>query len=1043
MSWIEASVRRPTSVAVAVLLASIFGAIALQKTPVQLKPTVDRPEISVEVEYPGAAPLEVEQQITDPYEQALQTVEGLREMRSTSSQGQSTISLEFDWGVDKDLALIDVLKKIARLPDEIPDNARDPEVTAVSSDEDQPVVWSYLYYEDPQATPDFVELTYIAEEIVKPRIERLEGVGRVRVRGALRRELRVVIDPVQLAKLQLTVQDVEQALRRENRNVPAGRREDGRQAEDVRTVGQFASIEDVRQTFLAERAGRRVVIGDVAQIQRAFERPDSAARIDGKDGLSISYFRKTGENVLDVVKRIDAKLAELNDELRPRGITLRKAYDEAQYVYAALENVTQNLIVGALLAAAVLIFFLRSTSAVLAVGITIPISVVASFILFYLMGRTINVISLAGVTFASGMVVDNAIIVFENIYRLRREGHAVLDAVLRGTHEVYGAVLASTLTTLAVFLPIFFVEEESGQLFKDIAIAIALAVGLSMIAALTVIPCLCARLWKQPIAVSAERNGGLVDWLLLGPLGRAGAHAIVALHAQMQRNTWTRLATALLLSGAAMAAWKLLPSAEYLPAGNRPMIFGNLRFPPGTSLARTREVMHVLEERLADLPDRRYFFVSVSPGRGFCGIALEPRAGDRVDAMVDEVRRRVGVIPDVRIFFAKSNIFTRGIGGAKDLKLYVSDTSLERLQETSSRLERRLAAVPGVLQALSSFELGNPERQIAVDREAASKVGLGAESIGAFVETLVSGRRAGRYRGHEFPDEVELRVIGDESFRDGGAELSRVPLWTPAGTQVALGSVARFAPSFGPSRIEHVERKRAVTIDVKIANDAVLEDAIETIERDVLTPERAALPVGAGLRLAGSVDDLTRTREALVGSFALAVAITYLLMVALFESFLFPLLVMFSVPLATAGAVLGIRWVGAEFNVMTMLGFILLCGIVVNNAILLVDRALVGVRAGEAPQTAIALAVRLRLRPIFMSMITTCLGMAPLIFVRGAGTELYRGLGAAVFFGLLFSTVLTLFLIPALLGLLLPWMKLGPRAIEVPEELAPVEVQPS
>jgi HAE1 family hydrophobic/amphiphilic exporter-1 len=789
--------------------------------------------------------------------------------------------------------------------------------------------------------------------------------------------------------------------------------------------------------------------------------------------IAVNCKRQTGANVLQVMKGVREAIAEMNAGLlQQRGLRLRQVYDETEYIQSAIDLVRQNLFVGGTLAVLVLLLFLRSINSTLIIATAIPISVVGTFLLMTFFGRNINVISLAGLAFAVGMVVDAAIVVLENIDRHRGLGKSRVEAAYKGTTEVWGAVLASTLTTMAVFIPVVYVKEEAGQLFKDIAIAISCAVALSLIVSITVIPTFAAKILgffrERRQAKLASRNQQLngtpanptstsdgsvthesrtplapvTKFLrLLDRFAHSLTEGIANFNYRITGSVPGRLGVVALLTGfsLAMAIW-LSPPSEYLPEGNRNFVFSILLPPPGYNLEELNDIGRQIVNDLAPYWKeansegepfeyrqpriRNLFYVAL--GRiMFAGASTQDplRARELVPIFLGQLRKLPG-------FYAtsyQSSLFGRGISSGRTIDVDITGPELERLiQYGGTIFGQAMQLLPGSqVRPIPSLDLGNPEIQIVPDRVRAASLGLAARDIGETVDTLLDGRKVSDYQ-HE-GKEIDLTLMGRASFTQRTQDFDDLLLRTADGQLVTLGSVANVRWVAGPTQINHIERQRAITIQVRPPRETPLETAMLTLQNQVIAPLKQSGEIGSvyNINLAGTADDLVVTRRALQWNFVLALAITYLLMSALFASFLYPFVIMFSVPLAAAGGFAGLWLVShlieyQSLDVLTMLGFIILIGTVVNNAILIVHQSLNHMRhEGMQSREAIREAVRNRIRPIFMSTTTSVFGMLPLVLFRGAGSELYRGLGSVVVGGLALSTVFTLFLIPALFSLVL------------------------
>ncbi|MEE8315714.1 MAG: efflux RND transporter permease subunit, partial [Syntrophobacteria bacterium] len=753
---------------------------------------------------------------------------------------------------------------------------------------------------------------------------------------------------------------------------------------------------------------------------------------------------------------------------KERGLRLRQVYDETEYIESAINLVRQNLFVGGTLAVLVLILFLRSINSTLIIATAIPISVVGTFLMMTFFGRNINVISLAGLAFAVGMVLDAAIVVLENIDRHRGLGEGRVEAAYKGTTEVWGAVLASTLTTMAVFVPVVYVQEEAGQLFKDIAIAISCAVALSLIVSITVIPTFSAKILgffrerrKAKLAAKHEKLSGVLanpapqsegaksskpgsglspfkkSIRFLDRFSHNFTEGVANFNYRVTGSVPARVAVVVALTGfsLAMALW-LSPPSEYLPEGNRNFVFSLLLPPPGYNLEELDKVGNTIVKELEpywkddasveyrEPRIRNLFYVAL--GRiMFAGASTQDplKARDLVPIFKKELRK----IPGFYATSYQSSLFGRGITSGRTIDVDISGPDLTRLIQFGGRVfGQAMQLLPGSqVRPIPSLDLGNPEIQITPDRVRAASLGLAARDIGQVVDTLLDGRKVSDYQ-HD-GKEIDLTLMGISSATKQTQDFENLLLRTSNGRLVTLGSVADVRWVSGPTQINHIERQRAITIQVRPPRETPLETAMQTLENKVIGPLKKSGELGGlyNINLAGTADDLVVTRKALQWNFVLALAITYLLMAALFASFLYPLVIMFSVPLAAAGGFAGLWLVSnlieyQSLDVLTMLGFIILIGTVVNNAILIVHQSLNHMRhEGMERREAIREAVRNRIRPIFMSTTTSVFGMLPLVLFRGAGSELYRGLGSVVVGGLALSTIFTLFLIPALFSLVL------------------------
>ncbi len=1037
MIIIRNSIRFPVSTTVGVLLLALFGFIALFRLPVQLTPDVEQPVITVQTVWPGASPYEIEREIVEEQEEQLKSVEGLLRMESSSQENAGFIRLFFQTGTDKEAALLKVSNHLEQV-ERYPQDAEKPVIRA-SNREASAIAWLALEPAGENAFQgDMSTLHDFAEDYIKPEFERVPGISASNVYGGREREVQVIVDPAKLAARQVTLNELAAALERENRNYSGGDFEEGKRRYVVRTVGEYRSPQDVEAIVVAVRNGVPIYLRDVASAQLGYRKASGRVFESGRQVLELNANKEAGANVIEVMDRLQAAVRALNaDLLASRGLRLTQNWDQTIYIRSAIDLVTGSLIIGSVLAVGVLLLFLRSASTTLVISTAIPISVVGTFLFMWIFGRTLNVISLAGLAFATGMVVDNSIVVLENIYRHRQMGKPRAAAALDGAREVWGAVLASTLTTIAVFIPVVFIQEEVGQIFGDIAIAITFAIALSLLVSITVIPCMAARL----VAAAREDDGRPGFHNLWGLAGRARAlndwvadtvHGITGSTRKCWYVTLGFTAAAILLSAL------LAPKREYLPVGNMNFLFGVVLPPPGYSVDEVASMNDIFWKEIKPVARRNQpldeslpgggvsdYFFGTWGGNAFMGVsAIDPM---RVRELLPLFRKANAEIPGAIVLIDQASIFGGEDGGGRNIDVGISGPDLERLILLGREVfQGVLQHLPGA-QAfpIPSLDLGSPELQVRLHRQRAAELGLSNRDLGFAVSALVDGAKATDYQ-HE-GREIDLRVMAEKSFAHRTHLLEQMPLATPDGRLVTLGAVADVSLTSGPTQIDHRERQRTITVRVSPAETMPLEAAMELLEEKVLGPMRGAGKLGGLYRttLAGSADKLTEAASALGWVFLLAVVITYLLMAALFESFLYPFVIMFSVPLAALGGFLGLGAVNLfldyqPLDVITMLGFIILVGTVVNNAILIVHQTLNHMREdGMQERDAIRASVDSRIRPIFMSIGTSVLGMLPLVLFPGPGSELYRGLGGVVVGGLVVSTLFTLFLVPAVFSLTL------------------------
>jgi hydrophobic/amphiphilic exporter-1 (mainly G- bacteria), HAE1 family len=1065
MNLIRTAIDRPIAVISAVLMVVMFGLVALQNIPIQLAPDVNRPVITVETTWAGAAPAEIEREITNRQEEEMAGLEGLQEITGRAEQGRSRVTLEFAVGTNMDRALLLVANRLDRV-NGYPDETDEPTLDTAGA-EDSPIAWFIVRRVKGNDRPVH-EFGDFVEDVIKDRIERVPGVSRVNIYGGSEQEIHVTVEPRLLARYGLTVSDMTAALRAANASISAGDVDEGKRRYVIRTEGELNKLEEIRKVVLRSSndpaTGRmaRVTVNDVAEVSFGYKEPTSSIRVLGEPALAFNAVRETGANVIETMKGIAEALDQLNASAVPAaGLAMTQVYDETVYIESAITLVRQNIWVGGTMAALVLLLFLRSLRATFVISIAIPVSVIGAFVAMAALGRSINVISLAGLAFAVGMVVDAAIVVLENIYRLREEGRPIREAAYEGARQVWGAVLVSALTTVMVFIPILVMQLEVGQLFRDIAVAISVSVLLSLLVSITVIPALARYLWGRRASATGEPKSSVPRRLPLpgiDGLARLFVRAVMAFaHAVVRSRMLAIVVVALVVAVTSLAAWRYLPKLEYLPEGNRNLVFGIIIPPPGYNLATMTGIAEGIESEVRPLwsiesgPEsapggppkiQRFFFVATRASTFLGAISEQPqRAGELIDVLRKPVFREPGTYG----FINQPSIFGRGIGGGRLIELDISGNNLANILEVAVRAVRKTVEVMPLdqgnqLRPNPGLELGAPEIRVLPDRTRLADNGVSARELGDSLDAFNDGLRVAEVTiGSK---RMDLTLRGPERNVTETQGIANLPIVTSSGMIIPASSLADIVLTAGPTEIRHRERFRTVTLEIRPAPNVPLEAAIETLQTGVIDVlQKEGLPGEVRMRLSGTADKLTQTWNAMVVELLLALAIVYLVMAVLFESFIYPLIILLSVPLAAAGGVGGLVVLNfyhfQPLDMLTLLGFVILIGIVVNNAILLVHQTLFHLREdGLDPDAAILAATHDRIRPIFMSTVTSVVGMLPLVLFPGAGSELYRGLGSVVVGGLSLSAVLTLLIIPPMLTLLVGTLEKGGRS-KTDEPLVP------
>ncbi len=1031
MDFIRFAINKPVTVTVGVILVILFGVLGIMRLSVQLTPDVEAPQITVTTTWPGATPYEVEKDIVEEQEAALKGVQNLTLMESSSYNSQSTITLTFQVGTDLAAAVLNVSNKLDEVPN-YPDNVDKPRIEA-SGARSSPVIWMVLKMRSGPPEKINTYRTFFENE-VRQYIDRVPGVGSLFVFGGSDKQLEVVISPEKLARYGLTIANVMNRIKAANQDVAAGVLGLEKNSYRIRTVSQFQSTEDPLDVLIVDDGQRRVYLRDLAYTRIGYATRTSAIIHNSKPTIVVGVRKEQGANVIDLTRRMYDAVEKLNANiLHKAGLELEVVYEQTPYINRAISLVKRNVVIGGVLALVVLLLFLRSISSTLTTAVAIPISAIGTFIFLWVFDRTLNVVSLAGISFAVGMLVDNAIVVLENIDRHRQMGKDAFAASYDGAKEVWGAVLASTVTTVAVFLPVIFIQEEAGQLFKDIAIAITFAIILSLIVSISVIPSMTHLLYRR------RRNSKKVDLSGIGKVGSNVAGTLMALSRLSIRSWRTRLATVGLMTTLAVVTVVLLmPKAEYLPQGNRNLILNILIPPPGYSYEKRiamgdyifKSTKPYFEEDNKDgFPQiKTIFYVAADRISLFGGLSShETRARE----LMPLFNRVMNSFPGIFGVSIQAGIFQSGIGRGRTVDVNIAGDDIDGIIQAARTLFGTVKQkMPGAqVRPVPSLENSYPEANFIPHRSKILANGLSEVELGEAVDVIMDGRKIGEFKPQQ-AKKIDLVLRSDQAHIRVPEDVAQSVITNHYGQLIRIGDVAEIKYSQGMAQIFHLERKRSIKLEVTPSMDMPMQAALETIQNTVVAPlQKADKLNGTLVTVGGNADKLKDALTAIQWNLILAALIIYLLMAALFENFFYPLIIMFSVPLAAAGGFVGLRLVDfliapQQFDIVTMLGFIILIGTVVNNAILIVHQSLNNVRYNDLiGQTAILEAVKTRIRPIFMSASTSVFALLPLALSTGQGSELYRGLGSVILGGLAVSTLFTLFVIPALLAFFIPLEK--------------------
>ena len=1034
MNGIETAVKwRHGTLALYILLV-LFGFLALRTLPMELQPGGDVPKITITTGYSGAGPTEVEDLITRPLEDVLEEVEGIEEMTSGSSSGSSTITLEFEWGTDIKLKLIEVINKVNQ-SQTLPEEASEPDIQIASGGGGgNAVMWLVIEQaRDTGAEVDPDHFRDLMEEELIPELRRVRGTSRFIKVGGREKEIAVRVDPAKLAARSLGITRITQALRGNNKDSRGGPLVSGRREYRVSTKSKSKTLEKLAETVLRRDSQGSVLLSDVAELAVGRRLAESFFLYNGRPAAAIGIVRQNGANVPVLSAKLKATIQAYEQRIQERGenVKIWVAYDESDYVGQSVSLVRSNLLMGAVLATIVLLLFLGSFRTVLVCAISIPSTLVTVFVSLWFFGQTLNILTLAGLAFAVGMVIDNAIVVVENVFSKLEAGLDPMQAAVVGTKEVSGALVASTLTTVAVFLPLVMVDGEAGRVFRALGITLASSVALSLLAALSLVPMLSGLLLSEKDVLPSVDAPGVQGLLARGA---AAFQRIQDLFIRLVESMahWSlrpeksgrRIAVLAFSISLLAVTYALLPPADYLPSGNRNLILWLVEPFPGTSLPEARILTKPPVEFLKTQEKIGNTFLVFGRFRAI-GVKLkkEYANGHNLKATVGQLFGVGSGFPGFRYLIPiRLPIFN---DPGKQILIRIVGPDLDELSGIKDRMLGRLAATEGVSRSRPDFVFGAPELRVFPQRQKLAQLGLEPSEIAALVEASLGGIFASEFVEGKETLNVVVKLHG--SSVETPEALGQLPIALPNGRTVQLQDVADVVETTGPNSVNHVNVERSITLTVNLKDDAPLGSTVDRVQQEVVSAVNADLPPGYRTYISGTADQLNSTVTQLGSVFLFSLLITYLLLMALYRSFTYPLIILATVPLGLTGGVIclvGASWipgVDVALDMITAIGFIVLTGVVVNNAILLVDRALQLQREGVEFWQAVRQATRDRLRAILMSASTSVLGMLPLAVVPGEGAELYQGLGIVLVGGLTFSTILTPSVVPALMGLFRDW----------------------
>ncbi len=1003
----DVSIRRPVLATVFSLLLVVFGIISFERLPVREYPDIDPPVVSVEARYPGAAAAVVETRVTQIIEDAISGIEGIRAIDSESRDGIAEVTVEFYLDRDLEAAVNDIRDRISRILDNLPDEADPPEIFKVDSNSSV-IMWLNLV----SNRTDGLALTDYAERYLVDQFSVLDGVARVFVGGARRYAMRIWLDRQAMAAQDVTVADVEQALRNQNVELPAGRVESTRKEFTVRVTRLFNSAEDFGRLVVRQGLeGHLIRLQDVALVERGAEDDRSILRGNRIPMVGLGIVRQSKANTLDVAHAVKKKATQINPTL-PEGMQLLQSYDTSVFIEASILEVYKTLAITAVLVVAVLFLFLGSLRATLVPAVTVPVSLIATFAVLSLMGFTINLLTLLAMILAIGMVVDDAIVVLENIFRRIQLGEPPLLAALKGTRQVGFAVIATTLVLVAVFVPISFMQGNTGRLFSEFAIALAGAVCLSSLVALTLSPMMCSRILKpRPLGVTGKQSR-------LTGLQEAAAKRYSRLLVKLMQHKWVAGVVFVLIL-ASIPWFYALIDKEYAPLEDRGAFFVIADGPEGASFAKSYEMLERMEEVLMPLYEDKEAtrvllrlpasFSSTNEVNSVRGIVVLSPWSERNRSMQEimlDVNRKLAAVPGYRAF----SVARRGLGGGtgKPVEFVLGGSDYDELARWRDILIERAAENNGLANLQSDYKETKPQLEVIIDKDRAADVGVSIAQIGRTLETMLGFRQVTTYidRGEEY----DVILEGKKEQKRTPADIRNIYVRSETGRGeliplASLVSLREFADSAAKNRFN---RLRAITLSATLQDGYLLGDALAYLEK-ITREELGSAPV---IDFKGQSREFVDASRALVFAFGLSLLIVFLVLAAQFESFVHPFTIMLTVPLAVAGALAGLYLAGSSLNVYSQVGILVLIGLAAKNGILIVEFANQLRNQGKSVSEAILESARTRLRPVLMTSVSTAIGAIPLVLASGAGAESRSTIGIVVISGVVVSTVLTLFLVP-------------------------------
>ncbi|MBN2181259.1 MAG: efflux RND transporter permease subunit [Sedimentisphaerales bacterium] len=1009
------AVHRPIFTIMVVLIVILLGIISLLRLPIDLMPDISYPTLSISCSYENAGPEEIEELITRPIEQAMSAVPGVEEVSSVSVEGRSNVRVTFSWGTDLDAAANDIRDRLDRVVQRLPEEADRPTLRKFDLASFPILILGASSKLDP------VQTRQILEDEVKYRLERVPGVAAVDIWGGLEREIHVNLDPTKVNALSISLDRIIASIREGNVNIPAGSIEKGNFEVTIRTPGEYTNLKQLEDTVIAIQQGMPIQLREIATIEDSWRKITRIIRVNGSPGIRLSVSKQSGKNTVEVARGALKELENINRDI-PQ-IKIMPIIDTSSYIENSIRNVGSSAVYGGILAVIVLLVFLRNLRSTVVIATAIPVSIIATFALLYFGGFTLNIMTLGGLALGIGMLVDNAVVVLENIFRIRESGDALEHAAISGTEEVTSAIIASTLTTMVVFLPLVFIRGMSGVMFKQLSIVVAFSLLCSLAAALTLVPMLSSHILPSVAEVADNKKGlGRKIFEISGGLFQKLENNYKKLLHISLNHRFTVVVLAVLITAASLL---LIPyiGAELMPATDEGEVRVDGEMQVGTRLDLLDEKIKVIEQLVNEsVPEIQNVVTSVG-GSGWRGsgghtgnirISLKPQS-ERTrssEQIASDLRRKLGNLPGMTIRTRAGQglfILRMGTSGNDRIQIEIRGHDLEIADSLAAQVKNLIESVDGITDARISRDSGSPEELILIDRQKAADMNLSVSKIANALQTILSGTTAGYYR--QGGDEYSILVKLKDAEQMNLSEILDLTLVNPDGRPVVLKNVVNVGPRSGPVSIERMDQERIITVSADIS-DRKMSEVLSDI-RELLTT--VPVPRDFIIGIGGDYEEQQKSFRELLLSCFLALVLVYMVMACQYESLRDPFVVMFSVPLAAIGVILMLFLTGTTFNVQSFIGTIMLGGIVVNNAILLVDHTNLLRRKASMPlREAIEEAGRRRLRPILMTATTTIFGLVPLALGLGEGGEAQAPMARVVIGGLLSSTFITLVFVPVM-----------------------------